>query len=339
MFNYHHNNYVQLGFNNIPYQKRTDYTDRASIHISEKAKYIPTSFRDELVRSAKLVYEDHGKVNLCLSGGVDSQCMLYAFLEAGVPFDIVIWKIANNYNDIDVNKAITLCDSLNLDYSIVEKDLVKWLQSNEFIHAIKKIKHGWFGITSRLPFFLHNYDKPIISAMCDFGNAMYDLSGESSITRGTIQNIIYHYDLKFITAFFQYTPELVLAQLTPNILKAYNNYTAEYIPRFRKEDIFFPISEKIAKAILDEGSDRKLIKFYLYDDAFPEISIPKKFNGIDTFIEHNQELWQTSKHIVRSFSDMEDNEAKALNIPQQFDGERMEGHNYLRANLLPSSVS
>ncbi len=64
------------------------------------------SFKAEAVAAAKLIYEKMPKpIILCLSSGVDSQCMYSAFAEAGVPFEIASfrynWLEQKNLNHAD----------------------------------------------------------------------------------------------------------------------------------------------------------------------------------------------------------------------------------------------
>ena len=72
----------------------------------ESLKLDKESLKQYRIEAAELVYESIGKkVALCFSGGVDSQCMIQSFLEAGLDFDVYTLRFNNNLNIQDVAAA------------------------------------------------------------------------------------------------------------------------------------------------------------------------------------------------------------------------------------------
>lgn len=90
------------------------------IESSECAKYI----RDNNNRSA---------IQLCLSGGIDSEAMLQAFLKARVPFEVFFLKFENKFNNFDIDTNISICRSLNLNIKIVDLDIISFFESGDFL--------------------------------------------------------------------------------------------------------------------------------------------------------------------------------------------------------------
>lgn len=94
--NFTHNNHLKFGwgdglynFDNKDDQFWTEFTP---------AEYMPTSFKTECLRSARLIGEAaNGKpVLVALSGGIDSEITVRCFLEVGVPVEVLTANIIHN---------------------------------------------------------------------------------------------------------------------------------------------------------------------------------------------------------------------------------------------------
>ncbi|MBY0420212.1 MAG: hypothetical protein K2W88_19350, partial [Pararheinheimera sp.] len=66
---------------------------------------------EEAVRSAILISErsPDKKISLCLSGGMDSECMLMAYMAAGVKFEVAIMRFKDGLNAHDIESAEVFC--------------------------------------------------------------------------------------------------------------------------------------------------------------------------------------------------------------------------------------
>ena len=81
-----------------------------SVEIQEKFKL--ESFLDDTSLFEKLT--------LCLSGGIDSECMVHSFLNDQVPFEVVFLKFKNNLNMFDIKTNIEFCESINIKYKFID---------------------------------------------------------------------------------------------------------------------------------------------------------------------------------------------------------------------------
>lgn len=92
---------------------------------------------EEAVLSAKLIFKNSQnqsqKISLCLSGGIDSEAMLQAFAAAQVDFNICILKFENNLNDFDISTNIKICVNLNLEYKLIELDVIRFFESGDYL--------------------------------------------------------------------------------------------------------------------------------------------------------------------------------------------------------------
>lgn len=72
---------------------------------------------------------------LCLSGGVDSQAMVLAWLEAELKFDTYILVFKNNLNVQDVDHALQFCNTYNINYKQIEIDVIQFLNRENYEYS------------------------------------------------------------------------------------------------------------------------------------------------------------------------------------------------------------
>lgn len=77
------------------------------------------------------------KIALCFSGGVDSQCMVQAFAECEVNFDVYTLVFKNNLNIQDVKSARNYCNKNNIKLNEIELDVVRFLTFENYDYGIK----------------------------------------------------------------------------------------------------------------------------------------------------------------------------------------------------------
>lgn len=88
---------------------------------------------DEAVRTARKICRlANGKPTLCLSSGVDSQCMLQAFQACGLPFDVAVLTFKDQLNQHDVSFIKQVLDQGAVKYSCVELDAIRFFESGDF---------------------------------------------------------------------------------------------------------------------------------------------------------------------------------------------------------------
>lgn len=102
----------------------------------------PLTGFEEAVNCARIINENRKdqNISLCISGGVDSEAMLRAFIAAGVGFNIYILKFKDDLNDFDIRTNINLCEKLNLNTKIIDLDVINFLESGEFLKYGQKYK-------------------------------------------------------------------------------------------------------------------------------------------------------------------------------------------------------
>jgi hypothetical protein len=112
-----HNNHFQFGWGDDVFNTDNKFGEFWTKY--GRAEYIPTSFREECVRAAKLIAESTNRpLLLCLSGGINSEIMARSFIEAGVPFEVVIlnynYRFTTCINDHETKHAVQFVIENNL---------------------------------------------------------------------------------------------------------------------------------------------------------------------------------------------------------------------------------
>lgn len=74
---------------------------------------------------------------LCLSGGIDSQAMIQAWVEAGIKFDTAIGVFNNGLNAQDSDHALMFCREVGIDPIIVDIDVVNFLTRDNRMYGEK----------------------------------------------------------------------------------------------------------------------------------------------------------------------------------------------------------
>jgi hypothetical protein len=129
---------------NIKIEDLYSYKDHLKVGLSNRTtQYLfvgapdskPLSPFEEAVKAAMLIHRraKDEPVKLCISGGIDSECMALAFKASGVEFTAEIFEFEDGYNQHDVKTAFSICRDLDIKYNIHKLDIVDFFESRSFI--------------------------------------------------------------------------------------------------------------------------------------------------------------------------------------------------------------
>lgn len=108
------------------------------IDFFNQLKFDVDSLKSYRIEAALSVQQSIGdKIALCFSGGVDSQCMLQCFIEAGIEVDVFILRFNKELNVQDVTHAIEFCDKSNIKLNIIDIDVLNFLSINNYDYGMK----------------------------------------------------------------------------------------------------------------------------------------------------------------------------------------------------------
>lgn len=243
-------------------------------------------FREECVRAAVQISKDAGTKlpALLLSGGADSEVLVLAFLEAGVPFKLRTFRFKHNLNDHELVNVQLFCKAHGLRTEFHDIDIYEWAYSTE----AKKLF-----IESGAVYFTMIPHMSLISAVAKEGD--YPVLGNGEVLLKNINKawhyVEYEYDLAWYRhcqvnniagemGFFQRTPELMLsALLHPRLVNLGTNQNV------------------LASTVLRTSQP---IKYKMYHDFWPSIYKRQKFDGGEQirslFLARETSLMQHSRN-------------------------------------------
>jgi hypothetical protein len=126
-----------------------------------RAKYIPTSFKQECINTAKNLAESAAALNrtpvILLSGGLDSHVVVKAFNEIDTKYHTATVRFKNDFNLHELIYVEKLKQQNNLSHEYLDIDVEEWLLSDEAMHTadqslcaypqmlttMKLMKHVW----------------------------------------------------------------------------------------------------------------------------------------------------------------------------------------------------
>jgi hypothetical protein len=194
--------------------------------------------------------------NLFVSGGIDSQAMLYAWKISNQPFNAYTFRYNETYNVHDIQTLFLFCERENIPYTIVDFDYFKFLEE-EYDSIAKKYNCSSPQISMHIKMATMFTGTNVFS-----GNFLLTQSAE--LTPAILG--IYRYSRtnegkNTIPYFFLHTPELA------------------YSIHGFKQDNFSEIHELETLGYQYKAQVYNLV-------GFPVIPQEKKFTGFEKFKEH-----------------------------------------------------
>ena len=131
MYQYLENNWLRWYYDDDPTQMFRTNKDQI-FNVDFDLEPTPAQdLRTEMVRACQGIRDvyPNEKFSIMLSGGSESEIMVRAFIEAKVPIDIYITRLADDLNIYDVSHAVIACENLNLRYKIIDIDHNKFFKN------------------------------------------------------------------------------------------------------------------------------------------------------------------------------------------------------------------
>lgn len=296
-----HNNHLRYTIGDREFGYRENSYEKYNVTIGriDKDHYRTSNYKQELYRTADLIYQDYkSDIALFLSGGTDSEIVARNFVDIGIKPKCFVIKFKNDYNLSDVNEAIDLADELDLDLSIIDFDVKDFLYSGEatefgrelqctqitylmVYHTIKKI--GMPAVMGGEVFLKRNINTdPSTWFYCIRENE------DASAMRFSLK-----FNLPLVNEYFSYTPELLLYYL-------------------EDPDITTLVTTKYNYKLTSVSSKNAILKRLV-----PEIRVRKKTHGFERLLGFNFESYRqlTYDQIMRLESTVDGIEInKVINI-------------------------
>jgi hypothetical protein len=214
-----HKDWYQWGYDDTDWLgRRISHDQKFSIrYLADNVKTF--SFSDALDYNLKTFLNDYPdeKYAILLSGGTDSETVFRTFIRNNVDFVPYIFRYENDSNIYDVSYAITLCESHEKKYHLVDLNLKKFYETEaEKISELAQIDQP--RLLPQLKFLDYIDEMPIASD----GHPLWFRRNESYNQSGIWEKIEFEFYLgwekylkytnrKASMLWLKYTPELSLA--------------------------------------------------------------------------------------------------------------------------------
>lgn len=286
-----HKNHLKFGWGDGVYNFNDK--DQKFWFTPGQVEYIPTSFKDECFRAARLIGEAADKpILLGMSGGVDSEVAARSFLEMGVPFEAVCTNVIHNgtiANEHEMKNARSFIKKYNIKYHEVNIEFSKVVDRLKQIRATNDPSHPYYKVNVGYIFnvimfepFCHDYfcvrggGDLILTTHRSYNQPepiKYGLYLGMTPTTSSIAlfEMAYRQSVN-TTNFFSYTPEIWLAWLLDPDVRHWIKY------------------EKALMGPHGWMNNHSMKSFVLYK-IWPDMEIRSKFSGYENIPEFQELIY------------------------------------------------
>ncbi len=275
--NFTHNNHLRYSIGGREFGFRENGLEdyKVSVGQVDSDRYLKSTYKQELLRTADLIHRDLGNdFVVLLSGGTDSEIVVRNFVENGIKPRCVTIKFKDGYNDPDVQESYRIAGELGLAVETYDFDVIDFLYSGEADEFGQRLQ------CTQITYLMvyHTVMKLGMPAV---------MGGEVLMRRNvnTTPSSWYYcfrenedasamrfsntYGIPLVNEYFSYTPELLLYWLS--------------LPAIKKL-----VSERFNYKLASVSSKNAILK-----ELVPEIMERKKTHGFEKLLAFNFEAYRT----------------------------------------------
>ncbi len=261
MFEYTHKHYFTFGYNDQTFNTRSDESSILWCNFSPVQRE-HESFKEECLKAAKLIRDKTDQdIFVLFSGGMDSELVLRSFIEAGIEVNAITVEFERGINEHDILWARKFCEIYDINHIIRPLNIEEFWDNQLLDYALPvQCNSPQFPVTMWLLDQTPGF--PVIGSG---DSAIKRLEGTNDFVFDEQENYLTLYlhlmrrNRIGVPAFFQYTPELLLAFFEHPILQDYRNFKA-------KQDRLISIPK---------------YKFPIYQHSFPKLENRIVYNGFE----------------------------------------------------------
>ena len=268
-------NNFSYGYDDLKYNFRTSKDSKFNCYYG-KAKYAPTSFREECIkicRDISLYAQKNQRIPyVLLSGGLDSEIVVRSFIEADVPFKVIVNRFKDELNAHEMEYVNKFLNDKDLDVEFYDLDIIYWLRSPE---ALQMAEDSACPYSEMLP------TTKLIDLVYFERNGIPVL-GNGDFYSSYIDDQWMYVEFEYILAWIRYCSK-------KSIQSAVN---------------FFQLNPEVVLAIGDDALIKSTLaqkekttlrstKYKVYKKYWPDVEIRTKFNGAEKIQNVCDDLNQT----------------------------------------------
>lgn len=294
MIDVSYNNWMKFGWGDETYNVHNP-SGKFWVKYSS-ASYIPTSFRQEFIRSIKLITENNSKpIVVHASGGCDSEALCLTLKELDIPYTIsilkMIYKSSNHANNHDTKYIYKFAAENKIPYVETSIDFEQFMTTRflEEAHLYKTFRIGMVLQGELIRYFPDHLNL--------FGDGRFTLTRykevgiqQDGFFVSTDPGLLHthflglKYGIDVVRRVFMYTPEQMLCFLIDPDVAHWIKYERSFYSAIKKHGTI----------------NWEQIKRYMTHRHFPEIQPRPKFTGFEQidffkYPESNQkcsEIWK-----------------------------------------------
>lgn len=120
------------------YRESNDLRVDLDLDFFENLSLEPEALRSYRIEAAELTAKSIGsKIALCMSGGVDSQCMVQSFKDANIDCDVYVLKFNDDLNKHDVDHALKYCADHKIPVNVIDINVLNFLSMFNYEYATR----------------------------------------------------------------------------------------------------------------------------------------------------------------------------------------------------------
>jgi hypothetical protein len=215
--NFTRGNHFECGYDGTPFIMRTSPQQRWWVRYGRCPRPV-FDWRTECVLGAKEISSTfQSDVVLCFSGGIDSQVMVAAFVQAKVKFRVAILRFANDLNIHDISWAVVFCEEHGIPYEFYELNLADFFESGEMLELATETRC----LSPMLPAQMKVMAQVSRSGGVPIlGSAEVYLKREKGVWRmsereriASLYRYLVLHQMRGVPGFFQWNPEMIYSFL------------------------------------------------------------------------------------------------------------------------------
>jgi len=269
------------------------------------------SYFEETLLSAEYMYANKtGKLQLLLSGGLDSEYVFRVFEYLKFDFTPIIFRFTGKYWHKDYNYeeykyALELCESKNVIPTIIDFNFDAWVESGDIFKQMHDIQSGFAGIATQLKlaelldgFTVMGNDPPYLKYNTDLKTwQLEEEEGVHGLLRGYSKKM-----LNGCPFLLSYTPEMMLAfLLDPNIIDLVNNEYPGRQGTNSTKHLVFNNGSNFNMSSYDFDSVKKIVEKDGINPFTTTLSLPRiKRHGLEVI--YNLPIWTENQERIKNFN-------------------------------------
>jgi hypothetical protein len=115
-----------------------------TVEIDPPRRSVKSYYEETLIAAEMLWERKQGKLQLCYSGGLDSEYVLSILLKFGMTVEVVIMRTQYNYHETQY--AFKFCEAKNITPTVIDLDYDKFVESGQLLEIAESIKCAAFQI-------------------------------------------------------------------------------------------------------------------------------------------------------------------------------------------------